>query len=97
MPFITRIGKKLEPLMLFMGLVSPFATLPQMYKLFYSHSQHAEGLSMTTWVLYSFIALLWTVYGFYHKNPTIWLGNFLSFFMDLSMVFGIYLITGWTF
>lgn len=97
MSLIARIGKDLEPLMLFMGLISPLATVPQLYKLFFSHSAHAVGLSLTTWVLYSFIALLWTIYGYYHENPTIWVGNGLSFFMDLTMVFGIYSLVGWTF
>lgn len=94
MSFISRIGKDLEPIMLFMGLISPLATMPQLYKLFFSHSQHASGLSLTTWVLYSFIALLWTLYGKYHNNPTIWVGNGLSFIMDLTMVFGIYHLAG---
>ena len=87
--FIERVGKKIEPLMLVMGIVSPIATVPQLYKLYFSHSQHALGLSTTTWLLYSFIAFLWTVYGLYHKNPTIWAGNGLGFLMDIAMVVGI--------
>lgn len=97
MLLFARIGKALEPLMLVMGLVSPIATMPQLYKLFFSHSQHAAGLSMITWVLYSFIAALWTVYGLYHKNPTIWVGNSLGFMMDVTMVIGIFVFTGWTY
>lgn len=89
MRLLDRIGSKLEPLMLIMGLVSPLATLPQLYKLYFSHSEHAVGLSLTTWLLYSFIAVLWTIYGIYHKNPTIWAGNGLGFMMDIAMVAGI--------
>ena len=94
---IEKIGKTLEPLMLFMGLISPVATLPQLYKLYFSHSQHALGLSTTTWLLYSFIAILWTVYGLYHKNPTIWVGNGLGFLMYAAMVVGIIMHGGTTF
>lgn len=83
--------------MLVMGVVSPIATLPQLYKLYFSHSEHALGLSLTTWLLYSGIAFLWTVYGMYHKNPTIWVGNCLGFLMDLAMVVGIMIHTGGTF
>ncbi len=45
MSFIERVGKALEPLMLAMGLISPLATLPQIYKLYFSHSESAEGSS----------------------------------------------------
>lgn len=94
MALFQRIGKALEPLMLVMGIVSPLATLPQLYKLFFSHSQHAAGLSLVTWALYAFIAFLWTLYGAYHKNPTIWIGNCLGFLMDATMSIGIYLQVG---
>nr|WP_086939179.1 SemiSWEET transporter [Thaumasiovibrio occultus] len=97
MSLIDRIGKTLEPLMLVMGLISPIATMPQLYKLYFSHSHHALGLSFTTWGLYSFIALLWTIYGLYHKNPTIWVGNCLGFLMYVAMVVGIIIHTGGTF
>ena len=63
-----RLGKILEPLMLVMGVVSPMATIPQLYKLFFSHTQHAAGLSLVTWALYALITLLWAIYGFYHKH-----------------------------
>jgi len=64
-------------------------SLPQLYKLFFSHSEHAVGLSLITWVLYALLALLWAIYGFVHKNPPIWVGNSLGFLMDAAMVFGI--------
>ena len=97
MTLIERIGKALEPVMLVMGLISPIATLPQLYKLYFSHGQYALGLSLTTWSMYSFIALLWTIYGLYHKNPTIWVGNGLGFLMYLMMVAGIIDRVGFTF
>ncbi|WP_237467935.1 SemiSWEET transporter [Vibrio stylophorae] len=93
MALINRVGKALEPFMLMMGLVSPLATLPQLYKLYISHSEHAVGLSMTTWILYTVIALLWTIYGLYHRNPTIWIGNCFGFLMDSAMILGIYIHT----
>lgn len=86
---LNKIGKKLEPIMLVMGLVSPIATLPQLYKLYFSHTQHVHGLSLTTWSMYALISLLWFFYGLYHKNPTIWVGNFLGTLAYLAMVVGI--------
>lgn len=89
MGLLDKVGKALEPLMLVMGTVSPLATLPQIYKLYFSHTEHAAGLSLVTWLLYSVIACLWTIYGFYHKNPTIWVGNGLGCIMYIVMVVGI--------
>lgn len=86
---LDKIGKRLEPIMLFMGLVSPIATLPQLYKLYFSHTQHVHGLSLTTWSMYALISFLWFFYGLYHKNPTIWVGNFLGALAYLAMVVGI--------
>ena len=54
--------------MLVMGIVSLMATIPQLYKLFFSHTQHAAGLSLVTWVLHALITLLWAIYGLYHKK-----------------------------
>ena len=47
-----------------------------------------------TWALYALITLLWAIYGFYHKNPAIWVGNALSFVMDAAMACGIYAYVG---
>lgn len=96
MSLIERLGQKLEPLMIYMGLLSPIATLPQIYKLYFSHTAHSHALSLTTWILYTLIAFTWTLYGFYHKNPTIWLGNLFSFLADLTIVFGIIKFAGFT-
>ncbi len=79
------------------GVVGPAATLPQIYKLYVSHSQHALGLSLTTWSLYTFLAMLWTFYGLVHKDPAIWVGNGLGTLAYLSVSVGIVLKAGWTF
>ncbi|WP_252856992.1 hypothetical protein [Photobacterium angustum] len=50
-----------------MGLVIPIVTMPQLYKLFISHPNHAHGLLLTTWSMYALISLLWFIYGLYHK------------------------------
>ncbi len=86
-----------EPLMLLMGIIGPMATLPQLYKLYFSHSQHAMGLSLTTWLLYSALSLLWLIYGTLHRNAPIWVGNSLNFGMNSAMAVGIYSEVGLTF
>jgi len=86
-----------EPLMIVMGIVSPLATLPSITKLYFTHSQHAAGQSLTTWSIYAFAALLWFVYGLLNRNPAIYVGNGIGLVMDLLMVNGILLKAGITY
>ena len=86
-----------EILMLMMGIIGPLATAPQLIKLFYTHSHHAQGLSLSSWIAYSLLALLWFIYGLVHKNVPIWVGNSIGLVMDLLMVIGILIHAGITF
>jgi MtN3 and saliva related transmembrane protein len=36
-----------EPLMVITGIVRPLATIPSISKLYFTHSQHASGQSLT--------------------------------------------------
>ena len=86
-----------EILMLMMGIIGPLATAPQLIKLYYTHSHHAHGLSLSSWIAYSLLALLWFIYGLVHKNVPIWVGNSIGLMMDLFMVIGILIHAGITF
>lgn len=99
MPSFSRsqLSHYFEPLMLLMGIVGPMATIPQLYKLYFSHSQHAAGLSLSTWIMYSGLSFLWILYGLLHRNAPIWVGNGLNFGMNSAMAFGIYWQVGMTF
>jgi uncharacterized protein with PQ loop repeat len=83
--------------MLIMGIVGPFATAPQLIKLYFTHSHHAHGLSLSSWIAYSLLALFWFLYGLVHKNAPIWVGNLIGLVMDLLMVIGILIHAGITF
>src|SRR5262245_29459879 len=48
-----------ERFMVLVGLVSPVATVPQVIKIFATHSAHAVGQSLTTWAVYTAISILW--------------------------------------
>jgi MtN3 and saliva related transmembrane protein len=89
--------KRFEFFMLIMGIIGPLATAPQLIKLYFTHSQHAPGLSLSTWIAYSLLALLWFIYGLVHKNVPIWVGNSIGCVMDLLMVIGILVHAGITF
>ena len=86
-----------ESFMLIMGIVGPFATAPQIVKLYYTHSHHSLGLSLSSWSVYLFLSVLWFFYGLIHKNAPIWVGNLIGTVMNLLMVIGIVIHAGVTF
>jgi uncharacterized protein with PQ loop repeat len=88
--------KRFESVMVFIGIAGPFATLPQLTKLYFTHSQHAPGQSLVTWGLYAVLSLLWFAYGLVEKKPAIYLGNGISVLMNSLMVIGIMVHAGFT-
>ncbi len=83
--------------MVFVGVVGPFATLPQLAKLYFTHSQHAPGQSLVTWSLYAALSVLWFVYGLMVNKLPIYVGNGISMVLNALMVVGILLHAGVTF
>ena len=55
--------QRFEGFMVFVGVFGPFATLPQLIKLYFTHSQHATGQSLLSWSLYAGLSFLWFAYG----------------------------------
>jgi hypothetical protein len=50
--------------MVITGIVTPLATIPSISKLYFTHSQHASGQSLTTWSIFalyskSIVARVW--------------------------------------
>jgi MtN3 and saliva related transmembrane protein len=86
-----------EPLMVFTGIVQPLGTLPQISKLYFTHSEHASGQSLATWCIFLFATLLWVVYGLLNRKPAIYVGNIIGVTMNLLMVIGILHHAGWTY
>jgi MtN3 and saliva related transmembrane protein len=88
---------KFNELMVLAGVVSPVATIPQIVKLYGTHTQHASGQSLTTWAVYTGIAVLWVIYGVVNREPAILIGNFLGTIMYALVVMGILIHAGFTF
>ena len=86
-----------EPLMVITGIVQPLATLPSIAKLYFTHSQHASGQSLTTWSIFALANLLWVIYGLLNRKPAIYVGNIIGLVMNLLMVNGILMNAGWTY
>ena len=86
-----------EPLMVAVGIVQPLATVPQIIKLYLTHTQHAAGQSLSTWSIYTLASLLWVIYGLLNHKAALYVGGILGVTMDLLMVVGILLHAGLTF
>jgi MtN3 and saliva related transmembrane protein len=96
-PVRLRALQVFEPLMIITGIVQPLATLPSISKLYFTHSQHASGQSLTTWTIFALASLLWVIYGLLNRKPAIYAGNIIGLVMDLLMVNGILMNAGWTY
>jgi MtN3 and saliva related transmembrane protein len=96
-PAHLRALRVFEPLMVITGIVQPLATLPSISKLYFTHSQHASGQSLTTWAIFALASLLWVIYGLLNRKAAIYAGNIIGLVMDLLMVNGILMNAGWTY
>jgi MtN3 and saliva related transmembrane protein len=83
--------------MIVTGIVTPFATLPSISKLYVTHTEHASGQSLITRSIFACASLLWVVYGLLNRNRAIYVGNAISLVMNSLMVNGILLHVGWTY
>ena len=96
-PEYLRWLRTFEPLMVITGIVTPLATIPSISKLYFTHSQHASGQSLTTWSIFALASLLWLVYGLLNRKAAIYVGNIIALIMNLLMVNGILMHAEWTY
>lgn len=82
-------NKFIETGMTLVGIFGSLATIPQVIKVFYTHSAHAVALSLITWCSYALIACLWVAYGIYFKKMAILVTNVIYFFMYLLVIIGL--------
>jgi len=88
---------KFHHLMVVIGLISPFATIPQVIKVFATHREHAVGQSLITWAVYTVIAMLWVAYGIHRRELPLIIGNTLGVIMYGLVAVGIIIQAGITF
>ena len=87
----------IERTMVVLGIVGPFAALPQVIKVYTTHPEHAAGHSLLSWSLFFFLSTSWMLYGIYHKNPAIYVGNAIGSVLNALLVVGIYMNAGITY
>lgn len=67
------LKKMLDKAMVFIALIGPLATLPQVYQVF--ATQDVQGLSLVTWSVWTLLSGVWLIYGLAHKEMPIAISN----------------------
>jgi MtN3 and saliva related transmembrane protein len=93
----SRWRTKFDEFMVLAGLVSPIATIPQVIKVFATHTEHASGQSLITWAVYTVLAVLWVLYGSMKRELPLVVGNGLGVIMYGLVTIGIMIQAGMTF
>lgn len=88
-PSPNALKRLLDKVMLFAALAGPAAMLPQVYQVY--ASQDAKGLSLFTWLVWTVLAVIWTLYGIVHKEIPILIANAIYVVLQLAVVLGILL------
>ena len=88
-PFPSRDALKrfLDYLMYGVGIIQPIALVPQVIAIYFYHQ--TSGISLSTWTLLACFNVLWTLYGYVHKEVPILISNILMTMLDLIIVFGV--------
>lgn len=90
-PFPARsIGMRaLDNLMYGVGVLAPFALLPQIFEIY--NAKNVEGVSLSTWALLTLSSTLWTIYAAVHKDKHLFLASGLMIMFHLAIVVGLLL------
>ncbi len=71
------------------GILGPIMGIPQLIHIY--GDKNVEGLTLSTWLLWSIINSFWLLYGFVHKEKPIIITNIMWLMMNVSVVIGILL------
>lgn len=82
----------LDRIMVFVAAAGPLAMLPQVFDVLFTRS--VEGLSLTTWSLWTGLSVIWLFYGILHRELPIIVSNTLYLGLHGIIVGGILLYGG---
>ena len=85
------VQKKMERIMLFVAVIGPLGTVPQVVKVFFTHTHLVHGLSLFTWLTFTIISALWLFYGLTFKRTALVVANSLYVVVNGAVVTGILL------
>ncbi|MBP9826892.1 hypothetical protein KBC99_00230 [Candidatus Saccharibacteria bacterium] len=69
------------------AFVEPLAGLPQVIQIF--HTRSAKDLSLSSWVAYQLVTVIWLLYGITHKEKPIIIYQGLWLFVQTLVIIGI--------
>ena len=97
-----RIYKNLEPyphgdvfkkffdkLMYVVALLVPLIPLPQVWEVLVN--KNVQGVAVSSWFFFGVVDILWLIYGFIHKEPPIYISNFIITILNFVVVIGVLL------
>jgi uncharacterized protein with PQ loop repeat len=68
------------------AILEPLITLPQVYQIF--HQRTAAGVSLTSWIGYEALTLVWLWYGIVHKERVIIVYQGLFALFQIAIIVG---------
>jgi MtN3 and saliva related transmembrane protein len=81
--------RRAEKVMSVIGPIAPLLTIPQIIKIFFTHTHHTAGVSLLTWLSYTIFSAFWLMYGIAKKSKAIILTNLLFVIADATVVAGV--------
>ena len=81
--------KRAEKVMSFIGPIAPLFIIPQIIKIFFTHTHNIAGVSLLTWLSYVIFSAFWVMYGITRKSIAIILTNLLFLIADTIVVVGL--------
>jgi len=76
----------IDKLILVVAVVEPLCTLPQAIGIF--RSQNASGISISTWVGFNLLTIIWIWYSIVHKEKVVLIYQSLFFIFDSLLIIG---------
>lgn len=83
-----KLTNTVDGLAYFVGIVGNGAVVPQILK---AWGSQAPGLAISTWVLFTFISLIWLTYAILHKQRPLILAQ------TIGLTANILVVSGWMF
>ncbi len=75
------------------GLATALITIPQVIKIWITHTQHINGMSLLTWAGYLLFAVIGLLYGILRKQPAMVMGYGCCASIYTAVVIGLALQT----
>jgi MtN3 and saliva related transmembrane protein len=79
--------KYFESFMVVFATIEPIATIPQIIKIWGSHS--TQGVSLLTWLFYALTSLVWLAYGISKKDKALIISGALWALSQTIVVLGL--------